>query len=794
MRIVRWFLLLCMGPMALSQNTPFEGQSVPLPGERESSKCLGRAAASGQHRFGSSAVLGLPAPAYFPWVEQITGLPTDHVVLSMHAVDANTVWAIGARNGASQSYTRTTDGGVTWRADTVHIAPSSYCCGSICALDADRAWIAMHSHITSSGGGMFMTTNGGATWRRYKDVFESTNGWPNFIHFFDDNNGICVGDPTDGYFEIYITSNGGTSWSRLPESSIPSPLAGEVAVAGEFTAVGSSLWFPVYTTRKDGGRRFYKTSDEGKSWSVLEFPTEGERDWLPTLEFQDEQVGLGQNSSDGILKTTDGGLSWTLLPNTSWLVLNHQEYVPQTSGMYVATVTDVSCSPRICCTVFTIDGGVTWTRTGEFSGRPDLCFVSPQSGWRGMEDSPNIYKWTIPSGRVISGCPTALAYGMTEVGKSGSTLDVHITNYGKEPLSVSEVSLSSSNFTVTEEPELHVKVASLHSLKFSVTFTPKDKGVLVDSIGFLSNASNAPNMFVRLQGAGVKIQAAAPRRLYAAGTSLFALNMPGGSPALIGPLGSTALHGLTIQPRTDELYGSSSTSSATAVYRICCVTGFKSLVKSFPIGYMRAIAFNGNGDLYGASRYGRLYQLNLLTGDTIGIGTAPDVVYGSLAFSPNGELWASVIPSTSGKDRIYTVNTTTGEATLVGSTGDNDYTPSIFFDSHDALYGLKGTGIQTNTVISIDMGTGAGTPLFSTGMSGITAMTMKSLRTDVEPGETMPDILRTGAKLSESVQSGCDDQVSGGKNEPRPTLPSTTSSAGRWQYLSTAGKSRGATK
>ena len=157
---------------------------------------------------------------------------------------------------------------------------------------------------------------------------------------------------------------------------------------------------------------------------------------------------------------------------------------------------------------------------------------------------------------------------------------------------------------------------------------------------------------------------------------------------------------------------------------------------------MRAIAFSPAGELYGATRGGRLYRLDLATGDTVGIGTARGISYAGLTFSPNGILWASVMPTVGAKDDIYTVDISTGDTTLVGKTGDGAGTPAIAFGPDGTLYGLKGIGAQTNTVITIDTSTGTGTQLFSTGMQGLDAIAMRVL---LGPDAVAPSAALPGA-------------------------------------------------
>ena len=700
-----------------------------------------------------------------PWVEQVSGLSAGLGVVALHAADSNTVWAaFGVTSpvvGGSRTYARTTNGGTTWISGTIAAAPTSYGLGSVFAFDANKAWVTMWSWQTT--GGILGTTDGGLTWTQDPTSFKTAGGWPDFIHFFDANNGVCVGDPTNGYFEIYTTSNAGASWSRVPQANIPAPVSGEKGLTGPFfAAAGNSLWFP---TSALGTGRIFRTTDKGLTWSLVMYPGIA-AGWYPAIAFQDENVGIGNGDWGDVKKTTDGGSTWTAIPTSPSLKLGiaFLKSVPHRPGMYVASASlqyNSLARKLLYGTFYTLDEGVHWTiasaSTSTVESTPDLAFSSPTSGWRG-DLSPNIFKWTVPSGRFAGVHPDSLVFDTLEVGRRSDTIAVDFMNYGSDPVTLSSISTLGAEFTVTQQPTLPSTIPSLGSVRVELCYSPSTSGTHRDSLVFVSNASNASRASLYLEGSGVVFHPAENGKMYAASASLYSINAATHTPTTIGSLGSIQFGGLTIHPKTNVLHGSVAGATTTTVYRVCCATALTGVAKTFPVGNMQAIAFNHDGELYGASTSGRLYRLNLATGDTIGIGTAPGVAYGSIAFSPSGKLWASVNSGSSGKDAIYTVNTTTGAATQVGSTGDNTYNPAIFMDQSGVLYGLKAINTRTpNIVIRIDTVNGKGDSLFSTGMKGITSMTMLSFTSGVA---ISPDPVPTGFRL--------------GQNYPNPFNPTTT--------------------
>lgn len=91
-------------------------------------------------------------------------------------------------------------------------------------------------------------------------------GWINLAHFFDENTGVVMGDPDSLGFEIYTTIDGGESWTRVDNNTIPPSLPDEYAYAGFYEVVGSEIWF-----ESTVGRVFH-SPDYGNTWNVINGP------------------------------------------------------------------------------------------------------------------------------------------------------------------------------------------------------------------------------------------------------------------------------------------------------------------------------------------------------------------------------------------------------------------------------------------------------------------------------------------------------------------------------------------
>jgi photosystem II stability/assembly factor-like uncharacterized protein len=142
------------------------------------------------------------------------------------------------------------------------------------------------------------------------------------MNFWNEQEGIAIGDPTDDCMSIIITRDGGNTWKKISCNDLPKAKEGEAAFAASDTniaIVGDKVWVAT------GGKasRILYSPDKGHTWQVFETPIiQGkETTGMYSLDFYDELNGFAiggdytkpdENTANKI-RTLDGGKTWQIV-------------------------------------------------------------------------------------------------------------------------------------------------------------------------------------------------------------------------------------------------------------------------------------------------------------------------------------------------------------------------------------------------------------------------------------------------------------------------------------------------
>lgn len=166
------------------------------------------------------------------------------------------------------------------------------------------------------------------------------------MDFWNDEEGIAIGDSVDGCLSIIITRDGGKTWNKLSCDALPNGIKGEGAFAASNTniaIVGDKTW--IATT---AGRIFY-SPDKGESWEVIDTPIikDKETEGIYSIHFYDKHNGFAiggdytnpnYNSANKI-RTMDGGKTWELIAqNKNPGYRSCVQYVPNGEGKELVAV------------------------------------------------------------------------------------------------------------------------------------------------------------------------------------------------------------------------------------------------------------------------------------------------------------------------------------------------------------------------------------------------------------------------------------------------------------------------
>ena len=323
-----------------------------------------------KYSFLAAILFGLSCSiAFAQWQAQTIDTQSDFRGLCV--VSRKVAWVSGTKG----TYARTTDGGKNWSVGTVPGAEK---------LDFRdvEAFGETTAYLLSAGPGdasrIYKTVDGGKTWAMQ---FQSADPAAFFdaIAFWDEKNGLALGDPVNGQFQMIVTKDGGANWKPLAAKSLPPALSGEGAFAASGTCLvthgDKDVWFATGGAKT---ARVFHSKDRGLNWEVSDTPIIAgvESAGIFSIAFRDKDHGMivgGDYRKPNDIGATaatsaDGGKTWTgldkRLPFCSAVAWAKDRWVAVgTSGSHVSQ-----------------DNGTTWKQLDQ-ENYNSVGFTSTGEGW-----------------------------------------------------------------------------------------------------------------------------------------------------------------------------------------------------------------------------------------------------------------------------------------------------------------------------------------------------------------------------------------------------------------------------
>lgn len=221
---------------------------------------------------------------------------------------------------------------------------------------------------------VYKTIDAGITWT--EQLNESTLGGDYYfrnIEFLNENIGFL--GTLDG--EFFKTTDGGDSWTEVTNISPNPPAICGLDTVGSSTIYGCGAYFtPAH---------IIKSTDSGNTWQFIDMSAYANA--LVEIYFLTEDVGFVSGRNDNgatILKTTNGGATWTELYNSNiageyfWKL----QVLESNTDIMFGSISSVV--PNLGKLVKSIDGGATWSSyDAPETNIQAVGFINENTGWMG---------------------------------------------------------------------------------------------------------------------------------------------------------------------------------------------------------------------------------------------------------------------------------------------------------------------------------------------------------------------------------------------------------------------------
>lgn len=277
------------------------------------------------------------------WQEKSSGTAIWNF-FGVNFVNEYTGWAVGP----NKTIMKSNDGGENWVAQTT---PSSETLYDIFFVDDQVGW------AIGEWGLILHTIDGGSNWLPQN---ANTRFFLNACYFNDENTGwICGGNVSADSSIILHTTNGGANWTRQ--------VCPVMATLHDIQFLNKNRGWAV----GENGTVLH-TEDSGTNWTTVAL---GRAEKFYSVFFIDDTTGwIGGNS---ILKTTDGGQSWS-----EQLTYAEPDYIRKI--FFLNPLVGWAVKQGLEGALLkTMDGGATWYRVdiGTVNSLYDISIIDENLGW-----------------------------------------------------------------------------------------------------------------------------------------------------------------------------------------------------------------------------------------------------------------------------------------------------------------------------------------------------------------------------------------------------------------------------
>ncbi len=210
-------------------------------------------------------------------------------------------------------------------------------------------------YVSGRNGYLCKSTDLGATWTQLAHTPDNFTAFYS-MHWFDENNGVLVGERASED-AIYTTSNGGGTLVEVSWN----------VVGAQLNSVSFSAVNPMSGVAAGDDNVFMYTINGGAAWTAgVEDIVDGTDD-LEECHMTSPLVAWAVGDDGTICKTTDGGATWTM--QTPLNVVDQMD-------VYFSTPTFGWVCGNDGYVMYTDDGGLNWTLIGEVTlGTKDVNAV-----------------------------------------------------------------------------------------------------------------------------------------------------------------------------------------------------------------------------------------------------------------------------------------------------------------------------------------------------------------------------------------------------------------------------------